>query len=190
MQTARRSFPARRVLRMLQGTVYNPCRPHGSIMQSVLTNLARHGALARAVFGLCGGLVLAGSAATVPTAPGHPARTLDAQYGAAAARHIYQSFRLLVHPGELPATSLQAVTTLETTIDADGMVQDVTLIGAASDRPQITPWIIMLVQASQPFPKVPQGQVVVYRDTWRIATDGRFQLDAAGEGAGRMAAQR
>jgi protein TonB len=145
-----------------------------------MDNKARHWLPAGLLLAVCSGLALVGSAATVPAAAGSQARpqTLEARYGGQAARHIYDSFRLLVHPGRLPG-QLQAVVTLETHIDADGAVQKVDVVAASADRPQITPWIVMLVQASQPFPPAPQGRVV-YRDTWRITADGRFQLDAAG----------
>lgn len=154
-----------------------------------MTNIAvRSWTRARAALGVCCGLTLAGSAATVPTGTHSSAAGLDARYGALAARHIYENFRLLVHPGPLPV-SLQAVTTLEVTIGMDGMVRQVQHIGSATDRPQITPWIVMLVQASQPFPAAPQGEVV-YRDTWRITAEGRFQLDAAGDARDLLASGR
>jgi hypothetical protein len=81
------------------------------------------------------------------------------------------------------------LTTLEVTIGPDGMVRRVQHIGSATDRPQITPWIVMLVQASQPFPAAPQGEVV-YRDTWRITAEGRFQLDAVGDARDLLASGR
>lgn len=110
-----------------------------------------------------------------------PSQAPDAQaYRADAARHIYQHFRLLVHRGPLPA-ALQDIAILETTIDEQGAVEKVEVIrDAASGR--ATPWIVALIQAAQPYPAAVRQGRVVYRDTWLITDEGRFQLDAISEG--------
>lgn len=111
-----------------------------------------------------------------------PSQALDARaYRADAARHIYQHFRPLVHRGPLPA-ALQDIAILETTIDEQGAVEKVEVVREPSSG-RATPWIVALIQAAQPYPVAALQGRVVYRDTWLITNEGRFQLDAISEGS-------
>lgn len=141
---------------------------------------------------LAGTLLVAGAQAQVqPPAmpPGTAARlsrpapsdAADARaYRADAARHLYQSYRLLVHPGQLPA-QLLGEATLETTIDSDGLVEKVEVIREPAAR-EITPWLVAMIQGAQPFPAAPRLGRVVYRDIWRVTGQASFQLDALAQG--------
>jgi protein TonB len=120
-----------------------------------------------------------------------PSDAADARaYRADAARHIYQSYRLLVHPGQLPPL-LQGVAILETTIDTEGLVEKVEVVREPAAR-AITPWLVAMIHAAQPFPAAPRQGRVVYRDIWLVTSEGRFQLDAITEGQVHLgaAAQR
>ena len=110
-----------------------------------------------------------------------PSEALDAKaYRVDAARHIYRNYRPLIHQGQLPPL-LQGVAILETTIDEEGAVEKIEVIREPAAK-EITPWLVAMIQAAQPFPAAPRQGKVVYRDIWLVTSEGRFQLDAITEG--------
>lgn len=116
-----------------------------------------------------------------------PSQAADPRaYRADAARHIYSSYRPLVHQGQLPPL-LMGVAILETTIDGEGLVEKVEVVREPAAR-EITPWLVAMIQAAQPFPAAARQGRVVYRDIWLVTSEGRFQLDAITEGQMHQAA--
>lgn len=109
-----------------------------------------------------------------------PSQATDLQaYRVEAARHIYKNYPELVHPGKLPA-SLHTVAIIETTIDEDGAVEKIEVVHGPSAK-AATPYILGMIEASQPYPAPTGLGKVVYRDIWLIA-QGRFQLEVITEG--------
>lgn len=109
-----------------------------------------------------------------------PSQAADPQaYRLEAARHIYRNYPELVHHGKLPSP-LHTVAIIETTIDEDGSVQKIEVVREPSAK-AATPFILGMIEASQPYPAPAGLGKVVYRDVWLIA-QGRFQLEALTEG--------
>jgi protein TonB len=109
-----------------------------------------------------------------------PSQAADAQaYRVEAARHIYRNFPELVHHGKLPSR-LHTVAIIETTIAEDGSVQKIEVVREPSAK-AATPYILGMIESSQPYPAPAGLGKVVYRDVWLIA-QGRFQLEALTEG--------
>jgi protein TonB len=109
-----------------------------------------------------------------------PSQAADAQaYRMEAARHIYRNYPELVHHGKLPSP-LHTVAIIETTIDEDGSVQKIEVVREPSAK-AATPYILGMIESSQPYPAPAGLGKVVYRDVWLIA-QGRFQLEALTEG--------
>jgi protein TonB len=158
-------------------------------MKAVATSLV----LAGLGLGLVGGLAHAQDsehAATVAMLGGGlekpaPSQATDLQaYRVEAARHIYRNYPELVHPGKLPSP-LHTVAIIETTIAADGAVERIEVVREPSAK-AATPYILGMIEASQPYPAPAALGKVVYRDVWLIA-QGRFQLEALTEGQERPA---
>lgn len=97
-------------------------------------------------------------------------------YRADVARHLAQSYRLLVHPGA-GRPKMQDHLVVETTIGSDGAVQRVEVVRAPAQT-RLVPWITMLIEAAQPFPAAARLGAVVVRESWWITVDGRFQLES------------
>src|SRR5262245_20839347 len=80
-----------------------------------------------------------------------PSAAVDVQsYRVEAARHIYKNFPELVHEGQLPSP-LHTVAVIETTIDADGMIEKIEVVREPSAK-AATPFILGMIGAAQPYP--------------------------------------
>lgn len=102
-------------------------------------------------------------------------------YRKQGARHLYKKYGKQIYKGKLPPL-VYAVVVVETDIDAQGNVTQVTYGRTPGHAPEVPPRIASLIQAAAPFP--PPGKVGphTYVDTWLWDRSGRFQLDTLTQG--------
>jgi periplasmic protein TonB len=100
-----------------------------------------------------------------------------------ASRHLYACFPMRVYRGKLPPL-LYGVMMVETEIDAQGNVVDVSVIRKpAAD--EISPWVIAMIKRASPFPapaKMGAGANVKFMETYFVDKSGLFQTHTLTEG--------
>jgi hypothetical protein len=131
-----------------------------------------------------------GKSATSPTdevAPGKAdvptVRLITAQtpavraYRKTGARHIYKAYASRIYKGKIPPL-VYAVVVVETDIDEDGKVRNVTFSRVPSHAPEVPPMIAELIKATSPLPAPGKLGGHTYVDTWLWDKSGKFQLDS------------
>ena len=131
-----------------------------------------------------------GKSATSPTDEAAPARSdvptvrlITAQtpavraYRKTGARHIYKAYASRIYKGKIPPL-VYAVVVVETDIDADGKVNNVTFSRVPSHAPEVPPMIADLIKATSPLPSPGKLGGHTYVDTWLWDKSGKFQLDS------------
>jgi hypothetical protein len=134
-----------------------------------------------------------GGAASATTSPtGEPAqgdrnvptvRLITAQtpavrtYRKIGARHIYNKYASRIYKGKIPPL-VYAVVVVETDIDANGKVMNVTFSRTPSHAPEVAPMIAELIKAASPLPSPGKLGGHTYVDTWLWDKSGNFQLDS------------
>ncbi|MDH6170213.1 protein TonB [Variovorax boronicumulans] len=131
-----------------------------------------------------------GKAATAPTdeaAPGKSdvptVRLITAQtpvvraYRKTGARHIYKAYASRIYKGKIPPL-VYAVVVVETDIDAEGKVTNVSFSRVPSHAPEVPPMIAELIKATSPLPSPGKLGGHTYIDTWLWDKSGKFQLDS------------
>jgi protein TonB len=102
------------------------------------------------------------------------------EYRGDGARHIYEAYGGHIYKGKMPPL-LYGIAIIETEIDADGNVVNVTMVRKPA-APEVGPWAMEMIRKSGRFP--PPGRMgrVKYLDIWLVHKSGRFQLDTLTEG--------
>jgi hypothetical protein len=131
-----------------------------------------------------------GKSATSPTdevAPGKAdvptVRLITAQtpavraYRKTGARHIYNAYASRIYKGKIPPL-VYAVVVVETDIDENGKVRNVTFSRVPSHAPEVPPMIAELIKATSPLPAPGKLGGHTYVDTWLWDKSGKFQLDS------------
>ena len=104
------------------------------------------------------------------------------EYRLDVARHIYAAYPKRIFHGRLPPL-IHAVVVLETTVDAQGVPRDVTVVRGPSHAPDVTAAVREMTFRVGPLPAPSRlGGQVRYTEIWLVHKDGRFQLDALTEG--------
>lgn len=98
-------------------------------------------------------------------------------YRKTGARHIYKAYASRIYKGKIPPL-VYAVVVVETEIDANGKVTNVTFSRVPSHAPEVPPMIAELVKASSPLPSPGKLGGHTYVDTWLWDKSGNFQLDS------------
>lgn len=106
----------------------------------------------------------------------------ERSYRQDAARHLYARYPQQIHRGKLPPM-MYAVMITDTTIGAEGQVENVQVVRPPAAAAEVTPWVVELIRRAGPFP-APQaiGKSAVYREIWLVDKSGRFQVDTLSEG--------
>ncbi|MDQ0012623.1 hypothetical protein J2W23_000987 [Variovorax boronicumulans] len=132
-----------------------------------------------------------GKSATTPTDEAGPpgksdvptVRLITAQtpavrtYRKTGARHIYKAYANRIYKGKIPPL-VYAVVVVETDIDADGKVTNVSFSRVPSHAPEVPPMIAELIKATSPLPSPGKLGGHTYVDTWLWDKSGKFQLDS------------
>lgn len=132
-----------------------------------------------------------GKSATTPTDEAGPpgksdvptVRLITAQtpavrtYRKTGARHIYKAYANRIYKGKIPPL-VYAVVVVETDIDADGKVTNVSFSRVPSHAPEVPPMIAELIKATSPLPSPGKLGRHTYVDTWLWDKSGKFQLDS------------
>jgi hypothetical protein len=123
--------------------------------------------------------------AAMPIESPPPSAAADVKaYRLDAARHVYQTYPMLVWRGKLPPM-LHAVAVVQTTVDAQGRVTDVTFLREPASAKETMPWIVQAVRRAAPYPApgvVAPTEGLSWVEIWLVDASGRFQLDALSEG--------
>lgn len=98
-------------------------------------------------------------------------------YRKTGARHIYKAYASRIYKGKIPPL-VYAVVVVETEIDANGKVTNVTFSRVPSHAPEVPPMIAELVKATSPLPSPGKLGGHTYVDTWLWDKSGNFQLDS------------
>jgi len=98
-----------------------------------------------------------------------------------AARHLYASYPMQVLRGKLPPR-LYAIAVVETTLDADGQVQQIEITREPAVAKEVMPWLLQMIRRAAPYPAAQKLGSVVYTEVWLVDKSGRFQLDTLSEG--------
>ncbi|MDZ4357273.1 MAG: hypothetical protein U1B84_12780 [Variovorax sp.] len=98
-------------------------------------------------------------------------------YRKTGARHIYQAYANRIYKGKIPPL-VYAVVVVETEIDANGKVTNVTFSRVPSHAPEVPPMIADLIRATSPLPSPGKLGGHTYVDTWLWDKSGKFQLDS------------
>ncbi|WP_225784031.1 hypothetical protein [Xenophilus sp. Marseille-Q4582] len=138
-----------------------------------------------------GGAEGPGDPAAAPGTPGTPdiptVRLITAQTPAVrawrkqGAQHLYKIYAKKIYKGKIPPL-VYAVVVVETDIDAQGNVTQVTYSRTPSHAPEVPPQIAQMIRAASPFPAPGKVGPHTYVDTWLWDKSGRFQLDTLTEG--------
>jgi protein TonB len=94
-----------------------------------------------------------------------------------AARHIYAKYPNRIYKGKIPPL-VHAVVVVETDVDADGTVRNVTFSRVPSHAPDVPPKIAELIKAASPLPNPGKLGGHTYVDTWLWDTSEKFQIDS------------
>ncbi|QSI29746.1 hypothetical protein GNX71_09175 [Variovorax sp. RKNM96] len=98
-------------------------------------------------------------------------------YRKTGARQIYKAYANRIYKGKIPPL-VYAVVVVETDIDADGKVVNVTFSRVPSHAPEVPPMIAELIKAASPLPSPGKLGGHTYVDTWLWDKSGKFQLDS------------
>lgn len=98
-------------------------------------------------------------------------------YRKIGARHIYNAYAKRIYKGKIPPL-VYAVVVVETDIDANGKVMNVTFSRTPSHAPEVAPMIAELIKATSPLPNPGKLGGHTYVDTWLWDKSGNFQIDS------------
>ncbi|MGJ7610807.1 MULTISPECIES: hypothetical protein [unclassified Variovorax] len=98
-------------------------------------------------------------------------------YRKIGARHIYNKYASRIYKGKIPPL-VYAVVVVETDIDANGKVMNVTFSRTPSHAPEVAPMIAELIKATSPLPSPGKLGGHTYVDTWLWDKSGNFQIDS------------
>ncbi|RQO57115.1 hypothetical protein DBV14_09290 [Variovorax sp. KBW07] len=98
-------------------------------------------------------------------------------YRKIGARHIYNKYASRIYKGKIPPL-VYAVVVVETDIDANGKVVNVSFSRVPSHAPEVPPMIAELIKATSPLPSPGKLGGHTYVDTWLWDKSGKFQLDS------------
>lgn len=98
-------------------------------------------------------------------------------YRKIGARKIYNTYAKRIYKGKIPPL-VYAVVVVETDIDAQGNVRNVTFSRVPSHAPEVPPMIAELIKAASPLPNPGRLGGHTYVDTWLWDRSGDFQLDS------------
>ncbi|PIF77758.1 hypothetical protein CLU95_4937 [Variovorax sp. 54] len=98
-------------------------------------------------------------------------------YRKTGARHIYKAYASRIYKGKIPPL-VYAVVVVETEIDANGKITNVTFSRVPSHAPEVPPMIADLIKATSPLPSPGKLGGHTYVDTWLWDKSGKFQLDS------------
>lgn len=98
-------------------------------------------------------------------------------YRKIGARHIYNAYAKRIYKGKIPPL-VYAVVVVETDIDANGKVMNVTFSRTPSHAPEVAPMIAELIKATSPLPSPGKLGGHTYVDTWLWDKSGNFQIDS------------
>lgn len=127
---------------------------------------------------------------TEAATPAHPVasvRLITAQtaavrsYRRPAAQWIYKKYPTRLYPGKIPPL-VHAVVVVETDVDAQGKVVNVSFSRVPSHAPDVPPLIAEMIRKASPLPHPGKLGAHTYVDTWLWDKSGRFQLDTLTEG--------
>ena len=125
--------------------------------------------------------------AAAPSNPVASVRLITAQtpavraYRKLGAEAIYKKYPKRIYRGRIPPL-VYAVVVVETDIDAQGNVTNVTFSRIPSHAPEVPPKIAELVRAASPLPNPGKVGAHTYVDTWLWDKSGNFQLDTLTKG--------
>jgi periplasmic protein TonB len=119
-------------------------------------------------------------AAVKAKAPATSAAASAKDYKKDGAKHLYAAYAKQIHKGKMPPL-LYGVAIIETTIGAQGEVQDVRVVRQPAAA-EVTPWAVDMIKAAAPFPAPAKMGSVTYSDIWLVSKNGHFQLDTLTEG--------
>ncbi|MBX3608071.1 MAG: hypothetical protein KF788_22550 [Piscinibacter sp.] len=102
-------------------------------------------------------------------------------YRVDGARAIYAAYPESIYKGKLPPL-LHAIVVVETDVDSNGNVRNVTMLRAPSHAPDVTARVRDMIRRASPLPAPARLGTVKYVDTWLVDKSGRFQLDTLTEG--------
>jgi len=126
-------------------------------------------------------------AAAAPENPVATVRLITAQtpavraYRKLGAEAIYKKYPKRIYRGRIPPL-VYAVVVVETDIDAQGNVTNVTFSRVPSHAPEVPPKIADLVRAASPLPNPGKLGAHTYVETWLWDKSGNFQLDTLTKG--------
>ncbi|MBT2333996.1 hypothetical protein J7E49_08775 [Variovorax paradoxus] len=98
-------------------------------------------------------------------------------YRKTGARQIYKAYPQRIYKGKIPPL-VYAVVVVETDIDADGNVRNVTFSRVPSHAPEVPGKIAELIKAASPLPSPGRLGGHTYVDTWLWDKSENFQLDS------------
>jgi protein TonB len=101
-------------------------------------------------------------------------------YRGDGAKHLYAVYRQHIYKGRMPPL-LYGVAVVETEIDENGQVLDVSIVRKPA-APEVGPWVVEMIKKSGPFPPPARMGRVKYLDVWLVHKSGKFQLDTLTEG--------
>lgn len=97
------------------------------------------------------------------------------------AQYIYEAYAHRIYRGKLPPL-IHAVVVVETELDEQGRVIDVTLVRIPSHAPEVAVAVRDMIRQISPLPAPVKLGGVKYTDIWLVDKSGRFQLDTLTEG--------
>ncbi|MDQ0571447.1 protein TonB [Variovorax paradoxus] len=98
-------------------------------------------------------------------------------YRKTGARQIYKAYAQRIYKGKIPPL-VYAVVVVETELDANGNVTNVTFSRVPSHAPEVPGKIAELIKAASPLPSPGRLGAHTYVDTWLWDKSGNFQLDS------------
>jgi hypothetical protein len=98
-------------------------------------------------------------------------------YRKTGARKIYNTYAKRIYKGKIPPL-VYAVVVVETDLDAQGNVRNVTFSRVPSHAPEVPPMIAELIKGASPLPTPGRLGGHTYVDTWLWDKSGNFQLDS------------
>ena len=129
----------------------------------------------------------ADAAVTPPAEPVPTARLITYQtpavkaYRKTGAGHIYKQYPKRIYQGKIPPL-VYAVVVVETHLDANGKVTNVTFSRTPGHAPEVAPKIAALIREASPLPSPGKLGAHTYVDTWLWDKGGNFQLDTLTKG--------
>ena len=98
-------------------------------------------------------------------------------YRKTGARQIYNAYPQRIYKGKIPPL-VYAVVVVETDLDANGNVKNVTFSRVPGHAPEVPGKIAELIKAASPLPSPGRLGGHTYVDTWLWDKSGNFQLDS------------